>query len=67
MVLLLACCFGSCFLVCMKEDSVEGIYDALKECAIFGKSGGRIGLSIYKTRATGSYIRGTSGVSNGIV
>ena len=53
--------------MCMKEDSVEGIYDTLKECAIFGKSAGRIGLSTHKIRATGSYIRGTNGVSNGSV
>lgn len=58
---------SSCFLVCMKNDSIEGIYDTLKECAIISKSAGGIGLSIHNIRATGSYIRGTNGTSNGIV
>lgn len=58
---------SSCFLICMKEDSIEGIYDTLKECAIISKSAGGIGLSIHNTRATGSYIRGTNGTSNGVV
>lgn len=51
----------------MKEDSIGGIYDTLKECADISKSAGGIGLSIHNIRATGSYIRGTNGTSNGIV
>ncbi|KAL4450647.1 hypothetical protein ABPG77_001003 [Micractinium sp. CCAP 211/92] len=58
---------SSCFLVCMKNDSIEGIYDTLKECACISKSAGGIGLSMHNIRATGSYIRGTNGTSNGIV
>ncbi|GAB2254194.1 hypothetical protein Droror1_Dr00022003 [Drosera rotundifolia] len=58
---------SSCFLVCMKDDSIEGIYDALKECAVISNSAGGIGVSIHNIRATGSYIRGTNGTSNGIV
>ncbi|KAI5057519.1 hypothetical protein GOP47_0027534 [Adiantum capillus-veneris] len=58
---------SSCFLICMKDDSIEGIYDTLKECAIISKSAGGIGLSVHNIRATGSYIRGTNGTSNGVV
>ncbi|KAJ7160053.1 ribonucleotide reductase alpha subunit [Mycena filopes] len=58
---------SSCFLLCMKEDSIEGIYDTLKNCAMISKSAGGIGLSIHNIRATGSYIAGTNGYSNGIV
>ncbi|KAJ7031489.1 ribonucleotide reductase alpha subunit [Mycena alexandri] len=58
---------SSCFLICMKEDSIEGIYDTLKNCALISKSAGGIGLSIHNIRATGSYIAGTNGYSNGIV
>ncbi|KAK9110525.1 hypothetical protein Sjap_018585 [Stephania japonica] len=58
---------SSCFLICMKDDSIEGIYDTLKECAAISKSAGGIGVSIHNIRATGSYIRGTNGTSNGIV
>lgn len=58
---------SSCFLVCMRDDSIDGIYDTLKECAVISKSAGGIGLSIHCIRATGSYIRGTNGTSNGIV
>ncbi|KAJ3502396.1 hypothetical protein NLJ89_g8905 [Agrocybe chaxingu] len=58
---------SSCFLVCMKEDSIEGIYDTLKNCAMISKTAGGIGLSIHNIRATGSYIAGTNGYSNGIV
>ncbi|KAG6332002.1 hypothetical protein ID866_7087 [Astraeus odoratus] len=58
---------SSCFLVCMKDDSIEGIYDTLKSCAMISKSAGGIGLSIHCIRATGSYIAGTNGYSNGIV
>lgn len=58
---------SSCFLLTMKDDSIEGIYDTLKQCAQISQSAGGIGLSIHNVRATGSYIRGTNGVSNGIV
>lgn len=58
---------SSCFLICMKDDSIEGIYDTLKQCACISKSAGGIGLSIHCIRATSSYIRGTNGTSNGIV
>lgn len=58
---------SSCFLLTMKEDSISGIYDTLKQCALISQSAGGIGLSIHNIRATGSYIKGTNGVSNGIV
>eukprot|EP00743_Colponemidia_sp_Colp-15_P001053 GILK01001163.1.p1 GENE.GILK01001163.1~~GILK01001163.1.p1 ORF type:complete len:816 (-),score=177.05 GILK01001163.1:267-2714(-) len=58
---------SSCFLLTMKDDSIDGIYDTLKQCAVISKSAGGIGLSIHNIRATSSYIRGTNGVSNGIV
>ncbi|KAL7269356.1 ribonucleotide-diphosphate reductase subunit rnr1 [Rhizina undulata] len=58
---------SSCFLVAMKDDSIEGIYDTLKTCAMISKTAGGIGLSIHCIRATGSYIAGTNGQSNGIV
>ncbi|XP_031501485.1 ribonucleoside-diphosphate reductase large subunit [Nymphaea colorata] len=58
---------SSCFLICMKDDSIEGIYDTLKECAVISKSAGGIGVSVHNIRATGSYIRGTNGTSNGII
>ena len=58
---------SSCFLLTMKEDSIEGIYDTLKQCARISQSAGGIGLSIHDIRAKGSYIKGTNGVSNGIV
>ena len=58
---------SSCFLLTMKGDSIEGIYDTLKQCAQISQSAGGIGLSIHNIRATGSYIRGTNGTSNGIV
>ncbi|CDO77157.1 hypothetical protein BN946_scf184657.g32 [Trametes cinnabarina] len=58
---------SSCFLVCMKDDSIEGIYSTLKDCAMISKTAGGIGLSIHNIRATGSYIAGTNGYSNGIV
>jgi ribonucleoside-diphosphate reductase subunit M1 len=51
----------------MKEDSAEGIYDTLKECAVISKSAGGIGLSADKIYATSSYIHGTNGTSNGII
>ena len=58
---------SSCFLLMMKEDSINGIYDTLKHCAIISKYAGGIGLSIHNVRASNSYIRGTNGSSNGIV
>jgi ribonucleoside-diphosphate reductase subunit M1 len=58
---------SSCFLVDMKEDSIEGIYDTLKTCAMISKTAGGIGLNIHRIRATGAYIAGTNGNSNGIV
>lgn len=58
---------SSCFLLTMKEDSIEGIYDTLKSCAQISQSAGGIGLAIHDIRATGSYIKGTNGASNGIV
>lgn len=58
---------ASCFLIDMKEDSIEGIYDTLKTCALISKTAGGIGLNIHRIRATGSYISGTNGSSNGIV
>lgn len=58
---------SSCFLVSMKEDSISGIYDTLKSCAQISQSAGGIGVSIHNVRATGSYIKGTNGTSNGIV
>jgi len=58
---------SSCFLLSMKSDSIDGIYDTLKHCAIISKYAGGIGLSISNVRASKSYIRGTNGTSNGIV
>jgi ribonucleoside-diphosphate reductase subunit M1 len=58
---------SSCFLVDMKEDSIDGIYDTLKTCAMISKNAGGIGLNIHRIRATGAYIAGTNGNSNGIV
>jgi ribonucleoside-diphosphate reductase alpha chain len=58
---------SSCFLLTMKDDSIEGIYDTLKQTAKISQSAGGIGLAIHKIRATGSYIAGTNGTSNGIV
>lgn len=58
---------SSCFLLTMKDDSIDGIYDTLKQCAKISQSAGGIGLSIHHVRAKGSYIKGTGGVSNGIV
>lgn len=58
---------SSCFLLTMKEDSIGGIYDTLKQCAQISQSAGGIGLAIHNIRATGSYIKGTNGTSNGIV
>ncbi len=58
---------SSCFLLAMKDDSIDGIYDTLKQTAKISQSAGGIGLSIHNVRATGSYIGGTNGTSNGIV
>jgi len=58
---------SSCFLLAMKEDSIDGIYDTLKQTAKISQSAGGIGLSVHNVRATGSYIAGTNGTSNGLV
>jgi len=58
---------SSCFLVAMKDDSIDGIYETLKQCALISQAAGGIGLSIHNIRAKGSFIKGTNGTSNGIV
>jgi ribonucleoside-diphosphate reductase subunit M1 len=58
---------SSCFLIDMKEDSIDGIYDTLKTCALISKTAGGIGLNVHRIRATGSYIGGTNGTSNGLI
>lgn len=58
---------SSCFLLTMESDSIEGIYDTLKRCALISKCAGGIGINIHNIRATGSYIAGTNGTSNGIL
>ena len=58
---------SSCFLITAKDDSIDGIYDTLKQTAKISQSAGGIGLSVHNVRATGSYIRGTNGTSNGLV
>ena len=58
---------SSCFLLAMESDSIDGIYNTLKDCALISKLAGGIGLHIHNVRATGSHIRGTNGTSNGIV
>jgi len=58
---------SSCFLLTMKDDSIEGIYDTLKQCAAISKCAGGIGVAVSNVRAKGSYIRGTNGQSNGLV
>ena len=58
---------SSCFLLKMQGDSIEGIYDTLKQCALISKSAGGIGVAVSNIRASGSYIRGTNGHSNGLV
>jgi len=58
---------SSCFLLTMKDDSIDGIYDTLKQTAKISQSAGGIGLAIHNVRATGSYIKGTNGTSNGII
>lgn len=57
---------SSCFLLAMQEDSIDGIYSTLKQCAMISKTAGGIGLSCHNIRASGSYIRGTNGESNGL-
>ena len=58
---------SSCYLLAMKTDSVDGIYDTLKQCALISQTAGGIGVSIHNIRSLGSYIRGTGGTSNGLV
>ena len=58
---------SSCYLIAMEDDSIEGIYNTLKDCALISKWAGGIGLHIHNVRASGSDIRGTNGSSNGIV
>lgn len=58
---------SSCFLMTTKEDSIDGIYDTLKNCAMISKYAGGIGVSVHDVRASNSYIRGTNGTSNGLV
>ncbi|XP_064481787.1 ribonucleoside-diphosphate reductase large subunit-like [Ornithodoros turicata] len=58
---------SSCFLLTMKDDSIEGIYDTLKQCALISKSAGGIGVNVHCIRASGTYIAGTNGTSNGLV
>ncbi|MCR4284848.1 MAG: ribonucleoside-diphosphate reductase subunit alpha [archaeon] len=58
---------SSCFLIAMKEDSIEGIYDTLKNISMISKNAGGIGIHVHNIRASGSYIRGSAGVSNGLV
>lgn len=58
---------SSCFLLTMKDDSIDGIYDTLKQTAKISQSAGGIGLAIHNIRATGTYIGGTNGTSNGII
>eukprot|EP00913_Durusdinium_trenchii_P007035 g6618.t1 len=58
---------SSCFLLKMQGDSIDGIYDTLKQCAVISKSAGGIGVAVSNIRASGSYIRGTNGTSNGLV
>jgi ribonucleoside-diphosphate reductase alpha subunit len=58
---------SSCFLLSMTEDSINGIFETLQRCALISQSAGGIGLSIHNVRATGSYIKGTGGTSNGII
>jgi ribonucleoside-diphosphate reductase alpha chain len=58
---------SSCFLLTVKDDSIEGIYETLKDCALISQSAGGIGLAVHNVRATGSYIKGTNGNSNGLV
>ena len=58
---------SSCFLDCIKDNSINGIYDTLKNCTVISKYAGGIAMSVYNVRASQSYIRGTNGTFNGIV
>lgn len=58
---------SSCFLLAMRDDSIDGIYETLKQCALISKSAGGVGLNVHNIRASGSYISGTNGYSNGLV
>lgn len=58
---------SSCFLLAMQEDSIQGIYQTLMQTALISKSAGGIGLSVHNIRAQGTYIKGTNGVSNGLL
>jgi hypothetical protein len=58
---------SSCYLIAMESDSIDGIYNTLKDCALISKMAGGIGLHIHNVRASGSHIKGTNGTSNGIV
>jgi len=58
---------SSCFLLQMQDDSIDGIYNTLKQCAKISQSAGGIGINIHNVRATGSYIKGTNGTSNGLI
>ena len=58
---------SSCFLLSMKSDSIDGIYETLQRCALISKNAGGIGISVSCIRSKGSYIRSTNGISNGLV
>jgi len=58
---------SSCFLLTMKDDSIDGIYKTLHQCAMISKQAGGIGLAIHNIRADGTYIKGTNGTSNGLI
>jgi ribonucleotide reductase alpha subunit len=58
---------SSCFLLAIEDDSIDGIFNTLKECAQISKWSGGIGLHCHNIRASGSYIRGTNGTSNGLI
>lgn len=58
---------SSCFLLTMKDDSIDGIYNTLRSTALISKSAGGIGLAVHSIRASGSYIKGTNGTSNGLI
>jgi len=58
---------SSCFLLAMRDDSIEGIFDTLKQCAIISKNAGGIGFHCHNIRANGSHIAGTNGMSNGLI
>lgn len=58
---------SSCFLLAMQDDSIDGIYSTLHQTALISKSAGGIGLSVHNIRAGGTYIKGTNGISNGLV